>query len=489
MLDGRAASDTPPRDFVSFFPAAPFPNGHTLVAVVTDRVRTESGAPMPSFGGFARLAGPTAAVAGTDAARVRAAYQPVLAAIEGAMSEDPSRVVIATAFTVRSNEPTTRRMRALADAIVARAKANPPRLEVDQVVPPLPALETKGVAASVIGRMTAPDYRGPDGRIVWDERGRPIEQREHHLELVLKIPKASAGHAPVVVFGHGLGAFKETLFQVSSELGQRGYATIGIDIGGHGSRMGEDGLISDYFTFDKLLATRDLFLQSIADEVQLARLVEGALATLDVVPEGGDGIPDLAPDVVGYIGQSMGTVLGGTYLAVEPSIDAAVLNVPGGGFVPLLQLSPSLSSIIDGFVPAGTTASEGLALFSLGQMLVDDIDPANFASHVTFDPFPGHRPKDVLLQQAVDDEIVPATATELLAHALGVPQVEPSLQPVFGLADVTAPATGRGLYQFRTGAPEGLNHALLLTRPGALRQVGEFIDSRVRTGAATIAAE
>lgn len=337
--------------------------------------------------------------------------------------------------------------------------------------------------------MTAPDYRGPDGRIVWDERDRPVEQREHTLELVLKLPKASAGRAPVVVFGHGLGAFKETLFQVSSALGQRGYATLGIDIGGHGSRIGEDGPIYDYFTFDELLETRDLFLQSIADEIQLARLVEGALADLDVVPDGGDGVPDLAPQVVGYIGQSMGTVLGGTYLAVERSIDAAVLNVPGGGFVPLLQLSPSLSGIIEGFLPAGTSASERLVLFSLGQMLVDDIDPANFAAHVTVDPYPGHRPKDVLMQQAVDDEIIPATATELLAHALGVPQIEPGLHPVFGLATAEAPALGSGLYQFRTGAPEGLNHALLLTRPGALDQAAEYIDSRARDGAARILAE
>ncbi|MBK7976477.1 MAG: hypothetical protein IPK07_25465 [Deltaproteobacteria bacterium] len=471
---------------MSLFPAAPFANGHTHIALVTDRVRTSSGSPMPSSDGFARI---VAAASGgdADAARVRDAYRPVLASIRDAMGEDPTHAVIATAFTARSNEPVTRKMRALASAILARAKANPPRLEVDQVVPPLPALETKGVAAGVIGQMTTADYRGPDRRIVWDERGRPVEQREHALEFVLKLPKAGAGRAPVVIFGHGLGAFKETLFQVSSELGERGYATIGIDIGGHGSRMGEDGPIYDYFTFDELLATRDLFLQSIADEVQLARLVEGALATLDVVPEGGDGVPDLAPEVVGYVGQSMGTVLGGTYLAVEPSIDAAVLNVPGGGFVPLLQLSPSLSGIIEGFLPAGTTASERLVLFSLGQMLVDDIDPANFAAHVTVDPFPGHRPKDVLMQQAVDDEIVPGTATELLAHALQVPQVQPSLAPVFGLATASAPATGSALYQFRTGAPQGLNHALLLTRPGALDQAAEFIDSRVREGAARVA--
>ncbi len=95
----------------------------------------------------------------------------------------------------------------------------------------------------------------------------------------------------------------------------------------------------------------------------------------------------------------------------------------------------------------------------------------------------------MLLQPAVDDEIAPATATELLAHALGVRKVESGLYRVFGLATVAAPATGSGLYQFRTGAPQGLNHALLLTRPGALDQGAEYIDSRVRQGAARIARE
>ncbi len=489
LLDDRAPRDAIPHAILGLVPQAPLANGHTFIALVTDRVRTESGAPMPAFDGFRRLVDGSPSSGGADADTVRAAYQPVLASIRGAMGEDPAAAVLATAFTVRSNEPITRKMRALTEAILTRNESNPPRFRVDQVVPPLPALETQGVENGVIGRMTAPDYRDANHRIVWDGRGRPVEQREHELEFLLKLPKAGAGRAPVVVFGHGLGAIKETMLQVTSILGERGYATIGIDVVGHGSRIGEEGFIAGYFTFERLLETRDAFLQTIADEVQLVRLVQGALTTLDVAPNGGDGVPDLAPGPIAFIGQSLGTVLGGTYLAVEPAIGAGVLNVPGGGFASLLQQSQQLGGILDSFLPAGATADDRMVLIPLAQMLVDDVDPANFGPHVTVDPFPGNSPKDVLIQESMDDGIMPNTSTELLAGSLGLPQVEPDLQPIFGLARVAAPASGSGLYQFRVSDNGFVNHGFLLSRPGALRQVADFIDSRARTGTARIDAE
>ncbi|MFN7953456.1 MAG: hypothetical protein U0610_17150 [bacterium] len=488
-LDDRAANDAAPHAVLSLIPQAPFANRHTLIALVTDRVRTADGRAMPAYPGFQRLLDPTAA-SDTDAARARAAYQPVLASIRGAMAEDPAHVVVATAFTVRSNDPITRGMRALANANLERAKRNPPRFEIVAINPPLPALETKGVELGVIGRMSTPDYRGADGRIVWDEQGRPVEQREHQLEFLLKLPKASAGHAPVVVFGHGLGAIKETMLQITSKLGERGYATIGIDVAAHGSRIGEDGFIASYFTFTRLLETRDLFMQTIADEMQLVRLVEGALTTLDVSPGGsGDGVPDLAAGPIAFVGQSLGTVLGGTYLAVEPSIGAGVLNVPGGGFASLLQQSEQLGGILDGFLPAGATPDDRMVLIPLAQMLVDDVDPANFGPHVTRDPFPGYAPKDVLIQESMDDGIMPNAATELLAASLDLPQVEPDLDPIFSLAKIAAPAEGSGLYQFRVSDSGFINHGFLLSRPGALDQVAEFIDSRAKTGTARIDAE
>ncbi len=489
LLDEHAKNDATPHAVLSLVPQAPFANRHTFLAVVTDRVRTADGRAMPAYSGFQRLLD-ASVPSDADGARAHAAYQPVLTAIREDLAEDPSHVVVATAFTVRSSDPITRNMRALTHAVMERARHNPPRFEIAALNPPLPALETKGVELGVLGFMTAPDYRDADHRIVWDAQGRPVEQREHQLEFLLKLPKAGAGRAPVVIFGHGLGAIKETMLQITSELGERGYATIGIDVAGHGSRIAEDGFIASYFTFTRLLETRDLMLQTIADEVQLARLVEGALTTIDVSPAGnGDGVPDLAAGPIAFVGQSLGTVLGGTYLAIEPSIGAGVLNVPGGGFAMLLQQSQQLGSILDGFLPAGATPDDRLVLIPLAQMLVDDVDPANFGPHVIEDPFPGYAPKDVLIQESIDDGIMPNAATELLAASLGVPQVDPGIDPILSLAKTAAPAEGSGLYQFKVSDNGFVNHGFLLSRPGALDQVAEFIDSRAKTGIARIDAE
>ncbi len=489
LLDPRAAALDPPQAVLSLLPQAPFRNQGTFVAVVTNRVRAADGSPMPPYDGFASLLDSTPA-SDPDAEQARTAYQPVLATMRDAMGEDPSQAVLATAFTVRSNEPITRKMRNLAIAILDRNKKNPPSYEITAINPPLPALETKGVELAVVGLMTAPDYRDANHRIVWDAQDRPVEQREHKLEFLLKLPKPGHGPAPVVVFGHGLGAVKETMLQITSAVGERGYATIGIDVVGHGSRIGEDGPIWDYFQFEKLLETRDAFMQSIADQMQLVRLVQGALGSLDVSPKGSpDGVPDLASGPIAFVGQSLGTVLGGTYLATEPTIGAGVLNVPGGGFASLLEQSEGLGSILDDFLPAGATPIDRMLLIPLAQMLVDEVDPANFGPHVIDDPFPGNSPKDVLIQESMDDGIMPNTSTELLAGSLGMPQVQPDLQAIYGLAQEPAPAEGSGVYQFHVSDDGALNHGFLLSRPYALAQVTDFIDSRARTGTARIDGE
>ncbi len=51
------------------------------------------------------------------------------------------------------------------------------------------------------------------------------------------------------------------------------------------------------------------------------------------------------------------------------------------------------------------------------------------------------------------------------------------------------PTHGSGLYQFHVSNVTALNHQLALSRPGALNQLADFIDSRTRTGVARIDAE
>ena len=89
---------------------------------------------------------------------------------------------------------------------------------------------------------------------------------------------------------------------------------------------------------------------------------------------------------VAYIGQSLGSIEGTTFMAIAQTpntyVQNAVLNVPGGGVVGLLLGSPTFSPIILGGL-AGAGVLPGTPAFGqfvvAAQTVIDSGDPINFA--------------------------------------------------------------------------------------------------------------
>ena len=50
----------------------------------------------------------------------------------------------------------------------------------------------------------------------------------------------------------------------------------------------------------------------------------------------GDGVSDFDGSNINFVGQSLGSIVGTGFLAVEPNVNNAVLSVPGGGIANLL---------------------------------------------------------------------------------------------------------------------------------------------------------
>ena len=84
----------------------------------------------------------------------------------------------------------------------------------------------------------------------------------------------------------------------------------------------------------RIIRERDTKIQTVADLMQLVRLIE---AGVDV---DGDGIADLDPSRIYYLGYSYGANIGAVFLSVEPSVPAGVLVAPGGPSFEGLRLSP-----------------------------------------------------------------------------------------------------------------------------------------------------
>ncbi|HUT53788.1 MAG TPA: alpha/beta hydrolase [bacterium] len=390
---------------------------------------------------------------------------------------------------------------------------------LDPWLPELPddALITPGyftnVALLVFGSFPSPSYLNHEKVFELDPATfKPIEFDSEDLMFLLALPqKAQYGPVPVVVFGHALGVCKETLLAISDTFARHGFATMGIDVLGHGSRSqsgmecGQGGDMADmilpliYLEINgstiegNLLSIREIFRQSVADEINFVRMIKGLTAAdLDLMPihgnTMGDGVLDLDASHLSFCSQSLGSVLGGTLVGVEPGLEASVLNVGGGYFSDFMSaFLGDLSGLLSGDFLAGV------------QMVMDGADPVNYARAITREPFPGlsgARTRNILFQEAVNDDTVPNETTELLARVARAGLVWPYVKPVPGLvvndAPVTAnlsPSVTAGLYQFHPVEHEFL---LLPDNPAATvaaqEQAAIFFSTAQssRTGAATI---
>jgi hypothetical protein len=233
-----------------------------------------------------------------------------------------------------------------------------------------------------------------------------------------------------------------------------------------------------------------------SDQLELVRLIE-SLSTLDILPEGApDGVPDLDTSRILYIGHSFGSVQGPMVLAMSPEIGAAVWNVGGDDLTMLLRDSNTFSILVNGLKPPGVSDGALARFFAVAQGIIDPGDPINFARFAGLEPWDSSwHPRDVLLQEVVDDAIVPNSTSENLARAAGFANVA-ELRHVSGLPSLPAPATGN-LPTGATGAMSQFDkidggttatHGELLFSPEAQAQYVAFFESALANEHATVVA-
>ncbi|NCP64210.1 MAG: hypothetical protein GW763_05925 [Paraglaciecola sp.] len=190
------------------------------------------------------------------------------------------------------------------------------------------------------------------------------------------ISKPAAGW-PVVILAHGITSKKEDMLAMTGALSIAGFATVAIDNPLHGSRGftlengqivnasgGFGGSTTDYFNLSSLLTARDNTRQAVADVLGL-RLGLNALVEAS-------GKVDIDPSNVYMAGQSLGSIIATTAVtmantslaAVNPQlagfdgmfkINAAGLNVPGGGIAGFLLESAAFGNLVKGSLFAASS--------------------------------------------------------------------------------------------------------------------------------------
>jgi hypothetical protein len=281
------------------------------------------------------------------------------------------------------------------------------------------------VAAIAVGSFDSHDFRtranGPFApRFVNGPDIPPV----NHLDFYMTIPKAArpANGYPIAIFGHGLGGSDRDVVYVPHTIGDAPIMGIAISALQHGRR----GMPTNFLVLNDVSATREFIRQTIADFLQLERMVRNAkqagIAPFDQVDT----------DHILYFGGSLGGIMGTVYMAVEPDVAAGMLSVPGGGLLNVLE-SHDIGQLVTGLVELTTNIAKDSPFFPLflhrfqqfGQWVLDPADPINYAPYLlgAGPHLPGVPAKRILVHEGIIDNTVPNRTTDDLALAMRLPDL------------------------------------------------------------------
>jgi dienelactone hydrolase len=304
--------------------------------------------------------------------------------------------------------------------------------------------------------------------------------------LLLTVPNEASGKTkpaagwPLVIFQHGITRNRTDMFAVAGTLAAQGFAVVAIDLPLHGitdennpfyigntpfaalgarertfdldlvdnatGAPGPDGAIdgsgTHYINLTSLLTSRDNLREGVVDLLELSHAVQGMHYTPGT---------DFDTAKVRFVGQSLGSITGLTFLAVDPNVKAGVLSVPGGGIARLLDASPTFGPRIHaGLAAAGIEQGTPLydTFMAATQTVIDSGDPINFAGNNTLlltqyneDNSVARYGKSLLVQEVVGggdvlpDQVIPnrvqgapLSGTEPLIAALQLFPISESVQ-------------------------------------------------------------
>ena len=327
--------------------------------------------------------------------------------------------------------------------------------------PPSGGVLHTNIAAVVVGHFDSPHYLSPTpGTFGVFDDAMSVKATDH-IPYILIVPlRSSYAATPVVIFQHGINGDRSAALTVANSYAARGYATLGIDELWHGSRMpgavdnvfnlsgqpGHDGIgdptaagaVQYFFDFAGDSTTgvlpvdphyiRDNFRQAEIDLMQEVRLARGG--DLSAVATALPALTGLSFDgsKLVYTGESFGSIMGAAVLATDPLLEAAVLDVGGGGILTdLAPNAPSFATLLQPFIAGAfdtivdvnhpdTEPTRAQMSLNVVQAVIDPGDGTALAALAD----PG---KSVLFPFAYHDETVPNQSNQSLARAFGATEV------------------------------------------------------------------
>jgi hypothetical protein len=262
------------------------------------------------------------------------------------------------------------------------------------------------------------------------------------------VHEAPAGTVPVVVFGHGIFASPhsylgkdddpESVLALADRLGA-------IMIGTKWRGLTTDDMpagIEVANDFGKFSLITDKLMQGVGNTAGLAQLLHTRFVDVPFLQslDGNGSLVD--PDRIYYMGISLGGIEGATLMANTDALDHAVLHVPGAVWSTMLERSSNWT-LFEGYMSYGVPdPANRQLLYAVSQLMWDPVDPITHAHDL--------QDRSLLWQQSLGDEQVPNMTLDALIRTVGVPLLEPSVEPVHGVEGAAGPLGpgGAALMQF-----------------------------------------
>jgi len=213
--------------------------------------------------------------------------------------------------------------------------------------------------------------------------------RDQRVPAFLVLPKnrPEGQKLPCVILMHGLGGDKSMLKMLWPMLTSAGYALFAIDAQYHGERKPKDPFpffgVYPYYS-------RDALIQTVID---LRRAVD-YLETRS----------EIDPKRIGYIGASMGGILGAMFAGVDERVQAPVLLVTGGNW--RIMMEKSILPIFRENRPAKEVEQALKAM--------EIVDPIHWVGRIS--------PRPVLMINGDADDVVPVESNKALHEAAREPK-------------------------------------------------------------------
>lgn len=451
-LDPRETED-PTRRAMTLRPMERLKNGARYVVALRGLVDA-AGAPVAPPEGFRRLR--DAAAAGVEglaalAARFDADVFGVLEG-QGVARED---LILAWDFTTQTREHATGDMLTVTGKMRNATAADPPAFSVLSVEEDV----NEEIGRLVHATITVPlflDKPGVGGVLARDDDGKPVQNGTAEVDVTVLIPRSItdgsvAMPARLVQFGHGFFGDRDEIEGsfVRGFAHQKGVVVVAINW--WGMEEADRGAVADLLYNDpsEVLRFVERVHQGVANQIALTA---AAKATMTAAPELlVDGTLPYDPSEIYWYGISQGHILGGTFMALTPHLERAVLGVGGAGFSHMMMRSKNFTEFLVLINAHTLVPLEQGKLLAHMATVIDRFDPLTYAPYVLAEPLPGSPSKHLLLHIGIGDAQVPNVTSHLHARALGLALLHPAARAISGLNGVNAPTTASALVEFDFG--------------------------------------